>query len=90
MYKLTDAEELDLKKKAVQLRKNVVEIIKAGSAGHIGGALSATELMTALYYKVLKNIDPKNPMRPDRDRFLMSAGHKCLIVYAVLGEMGFF
>ncbi len=90
MYKLTDAEELDLKKKAVQLRKNVVEIIKAGSAGHIGGALSATELMTALYYKILKNVDPKNPMRPDRDRFLMSAGHKCLIVYAVLGELGFF
>ncbi len=90
MYKLTDAEELDLKKKAVQLRKNVVEIIKAGSAGHIGGALSATELMTALYYKVLKNVDPKNPLRPDRDRFLMSAGHKCLIVYAVLGELGFF
>ena len=90
MYKLTDAEELDLKKKAVQLRKNVVEIIKAGSAGHIGGALSSTELMTALYYKILRNVDPKNPMREDRDRFLMSAGHKCLIVYAVLGELGFF
>lgn len=90
MYKLTDAEELDLKKKAVQLRKNVVEIIKAGSAGHIGGALSSTELMTALYYKVLKNMDPKNPKKADRDRFLMSAGHKCLIVYAVLGELGYF
>ncbi len=90
MYKLTDAEELDLKKKAVQLRKNVVEIIKAGSAGHIGGALSSTELMTALYYKVLKNMDPKNPLKADRDRFLMSAGHKCLIVYAVLGELGYF
>ncbi|MDX9801177.1 MAG: transketolase [Spirochaetia bacterium] len=90
MYKLTDAEELELKKRAVQLRKNVLAIIKAGDAGHIGGALSATELMTALYYKVLKNIDPKNPKREDRDRFLMSAGHKCLIVYAVLGELGFF
>lgn len=90
MYKLTDAEELDLKRHAVQLRKNVLDIIKAGDAGHIGGALSATEMMTALYYKVLKNIDPKNPKREDRDRFIMSAGHKCLIVYAVLAEQGFF
>ncbi len=90
MYKLTDAEELELKKIAVQLRKNVLDIIKSGSAGHIGGALSSTELMTALYYKVLKNIDPANPKREDRDRFLMSAGHKCLIVYSALAEKGFF
>jgi len=90
MQKITDAEELELKRHAVQLRKDVLAIIKAGDAGHIGGALSATELMTALFYKVLKNIDPKNPKREDRDRFIMSAGHKCLIVYAVLAEKGFF
>lgn len=90
MYKLTDAEELELKKIALQLRKNVLEIIKAGDAGHIGGALSSTELMTALYFKIMKNIDPSNPKREDRDRFLMSAGHKCLIVYSALAEKGFF
>lgn len=90
MYKLTDSEELELKKNAVQLRKDVLAIIKSGSAGHIGGALSATELMAALYFKILRNIDPKNPKREDRDRFLMSAGHKCLVVYAALAEKGFF
>ncbi len=90
MHKITDAEELELKRYALQLRKDVLAIIKAGDAGHIGGALSAAELMTALYYKVLKNIDPKNPKREDRDRFIMSAGHKCLIVYAALAEKGFF
>lgn len=90
MYKLTDVEELELKKIAVQLRKDVLAIIKSGSAGHIGGALSATELMAALYFKILRNIDPKNPNREDRDRFLMSAGHKCLVVYAALAEKGFF
>ena len=90
MQKITDAEEIELKKYAVQLRKDVLAIIKAGDAGHIGGALSATELMTALYYKVLKNIDPKNPKKEDRDRFIMSAGHKCLITYAALAEKGFF
>jgi len=90
MIKITDDEELELKRYAVQLRKNVLAIVKAGDDGHIGGALSATELMTALYYKVLKNIDPKNPKKEDRDRFIMSAGHKCLIVYATLAEKGFF
>lgn len=90
MYKLTDGEEIELKKIAVQLRKDVLAIIKSGSAGHIGGALSATELMAALYFKILRNIDPKNPLREDRDRFLMSAGHKCLVVYAALAEKGFF
>jgi transketolase len=90
MYKLTDKEEIELKRIAVQLRKDVLAIIKSGSAGHIGGALSATELMAALYFKVLKNIDSQNPQKADRDRFIMSAGHKCLIVYAALAEKGFF
>jgi transketolase len=90
MYKLTDKEEIELKRIAVQLRKDVLAIIKSGSAGHIGGALSATELMAALYFKVLKNIDSQNPKKADRDRFIMSAGHKCLIVYAALAEKGFF
>ncbi len=63
-------------------------IAKAGS-GHPGGSLSATDLITALFFSVLKH-DPKNPKWPDRDRFHMSKGHCCPLWYAVLAESGYF
>jgi transketolase len=64
-------------------------MIKAGKAGHVGGALSIIDAVTALYFKIMK-ADPQNPQDPDRDRFILSAGHKCLALYSVLAEAGFF
>lgn len=89
MQKLNNDEEVRLKKVAVQIRKNVLRMIKAGGSGHIGGALSAADIMAALYFKVMR-VDPQNPKWPERDRFVLSAGHKCLGLYATLAEKGFF
>jgi transketolase len=89
VQKLSNKEEIKLKKTAVQIRKHVLRTIKAGGAGHIGGALSCTDLLTALYFKILR-VDPQNPTWPERDRFILSAGHKCLALYGTLAEKGFF
>lgn len=80
---------LELQLKAEQCRKNVLRMVKAGGHGHIGGALSAIDVVTALYFDKMC-VDPENPKKDDRDRFLLSAGHKCLCQYAVLAEKGFF
>lgn len=58
-------------------------------SGHPGGSLSCTDILTALYFHVLR-VDPKNPAWPDRDRFVMSKGHACPVWYAALAERGFF
>jgi transketolase len=59
------------------------------ASGHPGGSLSAVELLTALYFNVLRH-DPKNPAWPDRDRFIESKGHACPVLYAVLARRGYF
>jgi transketolase len=82
-------EILSLEYTALKIRRNIIRLIRAGEAGHVGGALSSTEIMTALYFNLLK-IDPGNPNWPQRDRFVLSAGHKCLVLYAALAERGFF
>jgi transketolase len=82
-------ELLKLEITALKIRRNILRLIKAGEAGHVGGALSSVEIVTALYFKLL-NIDPANPKWPQRDRFVLSAGHKCLVLYAALAERGFF
>lgn len=64
-------------------------MIQTGHAGHLGGAMSAIDIITALYFDVM-NIDPARPDWPERDRFLLSAGHKAMGQYAVLAERGFF
>lgn len=89
MVTLSEEEKLDLERKALSARKNVLRLIKAGKTGHVGGALSIIDTITALYFKVM-NIDPRNPKDENRDRFVLSAGHKCLAIYAVLAEAGFF
>ena len=89
MEKLNKDEITTLEKMAVQNRKNVLRLMRAGRMGHIGGALSAIDIMTALYFKIMR-VDPQNPDWPQRDRFVLSAGHKCLALYATLAEKGFF
>ncbi|MBT8370678.1 MAG: hypothetical protein KJO34_06930 [Deltaproteobacteria bacterium] len=89
MQKLSNQEKIELAKIAVQNRKNILRLMKAGRTGHIGGALSAIDIMTALYFKIMR-VDPQNPDWPQRDRFVLSAGHKCLALYATLAGKGFF
>jgi transketolase len=86
---LSQQEEIKLKRTALHVRKNVLRQIKAGKMGHVGGALSIAEILTVLYFKVMR-VDPKNPGWQERDRFVLSAGHKCLALYAVLAQRGFF
>jgi transketolase len=89
VQKLAHEEEINLKKRAVNIRKNVLRMIRAGGAGHIGGALSSVDILTALYFKIMR-VEPQNPQWPQRDRFVLSAGHKCLALYGTLAEKGFF
>lgn len=80
---------IELKIQAARCRLNVLRMLKASGHGHIGGAFSAMDIVTALYFYKMK-VDPKNPNMEDRDRFLLSAGHKSLVQYSVLAEKGFF
>ena len=74
---------------AAKCRKNILRMLKASGHGHIGGAFSSMEIVSALYFYQMK-VDPNHPKDPNRDRFLLSAGHKCMVQYAVLAEKGFF
>lgn len=79
----------ELKLAAARSRRNIVRMVQAGGSGHMGGAMSAVDIITALYFDKM-NVDPKNPCMQERDRFLISAGHKAMAQYAVLAEKGFF
>ncbi|WP_421077708.1 transketolase [Methanothermococcus sp. Ax23] len=79
----------ELKQIAKKVRYNVVKMIGLAESGHPGGSLSATDIIVALYYKLM-NHDPKNPNKEDRDRFVLSKGHCCPALYAVLAELGYF
>jgi len=89
VQQLSADERISLEKTALQVRRNVLRMIRASHAGHVGGALSAADITTALYFKIMR-VDPRNPKWKERDRFVLSAGHKCLAIYATLAEKGFF
>jgi transketolase len=73
---------------AARIRKSALQMVYRSKSAHIGSALSAIDILAALYFKVLK-IDPKKPLDPSRDRFLLSKGHGCTALYATLVERGF-
>ncbi len=77
------------KKVANVLRCEAIKMIYTAGSGHPGGALSAADIVTVLYFHVMR-IDPKNPHWEDRDRFILSKGHACPIWYAALALRGFF
>ena len=79
----------ELQKKAVEVRKGVIVGTHAAKSGHPGGSLSAADIYTYLFFEEL-NIDPANPDKPDRDRFVLSKGHTAPGYYAVLANRGFF
>jgi transketolase len=78
-----------LQRQARLLRQDVIRMTHAARSGHPGGALSAADVVTALYFKVLR-LDPSRPDWPDRDRFVLSKGHACPLWYAALAERGYF
>jgi len=79
----------ELEQKAKKIRCLIIEMLAKAKSGHPGGSLSATDLITCLYFSVLRH-DPKNPQWPDRDRFHMSKGHCCPLWYAILSEFEYF
>lgn len=81
--------KLELQKVANEVRKGIVTSVHAAKAGHPGGSLSAAEVFTYLYFEEM-NIDPKDPKKADRDRFVLSKGHTAPGLYAALANRGYF
>ena len=79
----------ELQKTAVEVRKGIVTAVHAAKAGHPGGSLSAADIFTYLYFEEM-NIDPKDPKKADRDRFVLSKGHTAPGLYSALAYRGFF
>ena len=79
----------ELKVTALGIRKSIVDSVHSAKAGHPGGSLSAADLLTYLYFEKM-NIDPKNPAKADRDRFVLSKGHAAPVLYATLAHRGYF
>jgi len=85
----TEAQIKELENKAKQIRRLIIQMLAKAGSGHPGGSLSAADLITVLFFAVLRH-NPKDPNWPDRDRFHMSKGHCCPLWYAVLAESGYF
>ncbi len=79
----------ELKKKAIALRKDILRMLSEAGSGHTGGSLSSVEIFTALYYYKMRH-DPRRPEWRERDRFILSKGHGCPTLYAVLADCGYF
>ncbi len=82
-------DKLELQKIANEVRKGIVTAVHAAKAGHPGGSLSAADLFTYLYFEEM-NIDPKDPKKAARDRFVLSKGHTAPGLYSVLANRGYF
>lgn len=82
-------DKVDLMKMANEIRKGVVSAIHSAQSGHPGGSLSAADIYTYLYFEEM-NIDPENPRKADRDRFVLSKGHTSPGYYSTLANRGFF
>lgn len=79
----------ELEKIAREVRKDIVRVTNAAGSGHPGGSLSSADILTALYFRLLKN-DPRNPRWAERDIFILSKGHAAPGYYSVLAEAGYF
>src|SRR5271170_5369500 len=86
---LSKPEITSLEQRVRELRGKLVEMSHAAETPHLGGALSCAEIMVCAYWDVLR-IDPKNPLDPNRDRFILSKGHAASALYATLAKCGFF
>ena len=86
---MNQTEKKQLQVMACKIRHGILDGVYSAKAGHPGGSLSATEMFTYLYFKEL-NVDPKDPKKADRDRFVLSKGHTAPGLYATLAHRGFF
>ena len=86
MQKTSDVAQLAAITK--RMRRTAIEMITEAGSGHPGGSLSSAEIVTTLFFDVMRH-DPDNPHWPDRDRFILSKGHCCPILYAVMAECGY-
>ena len=82
-------EILELKKRANDVRKGIIEAVHGAKAGHPGGSLSAADIFTYLYFEEM-HIDPSHPKMEDRDRFVLSKGHTAPGLYSALANRGYF
>ena len=87
---LTEVDISELEKIAKELRKKILKVIFQAGSGHPGGSLSATDLLTAIYFGGILRYDPHNPSDPNRDRFILSKGHASALMYCVLSRAGYF
>src|SRR3989344_6883232 len=79
----------ELEAKANEIRQDIIKMLVHAKSGHSAGPLGMADVFTALYFSV-RNYDSKNPADPNRDRFVLSAGHICPVWYATLAHAGFF
>ncbi len=86
---MSDNKIVFLEQKANELRQNIITMICKAQSGHPGGSLSLADIVTALYYHEMK-IDPAKPKWKERDRVILSKGHSCPVLYAVLAMKGYF
>jgi transketolase len=80
----------ELTESCARIRRMILDIVVAAGKGHVGGSLSAVEILVALYHGGVLRVDAAKPLAPGRDRFIMSKGHACEALYAVLADRGFF
>jgi transketolase len=85
----SSASEAEMETIAKKLRRHIITMTGKAGSGHPGGSLSAVEILTTLYFKVLRH-KPLDPQWPDRDRFILSKGHAAPLLYATLAECGYF
>src|SRR5438132_14337960 len=86
MQKTSDVAQLAAITK--RMRRTAIEMITEAGSGHPGGSLSAVEIVATLFFDVLRH-DPENPKWPDRDRFILSKGHACPVLYSAMAETGY-
>lgn len=85
---LTEERRRELKRLAIEYRRLVVESVHHAGAGHLGGSLSAADILVALYFETM-NVDPQRPRDPDRDRFILSKGHASIGLYVAMALRGY-
>ncbi|MBI2871216.1 MAG: transketolase [Candidatus Omnitrophica bacterium] len=79
----------ELKEIAREVRIDIIRMLAEAGSGHPGGSLSAVEIVVSLFYQIMRH-DPKRPDWPHRDRFVLSKGHACPVLYATLARLGYF
>lgn len=89
METISDSKITELKEKANEIRKSIIEMLYIAGSGHTAGSLGMTDIFTYLYFEALKH-QPENPYWPERDRLVLSNGHICPVLYATMAHAGYF